>query len=44
MVVFSGMMHVVLSEGLVPKEVVTTQVVAKFLKETEDVSNAIHCW
>lgn len=44
MVVLVGMLHVVLSEWLVPKEVVTAQVVAEFLKEAEDVSNAVDSW
>lgn len=34
----------VLSEWLVPKKVVTAQVVAEFLKEAEDISYAVDSW
>lgn len=34
----------VLSERLVPKEVVTAQIVAQLLQEAEDVGDTVNCW
>lgn len=43
MAVLVGVLHMVQSKRLVPKEVVAAQVVAEFLQEAEDVGDAVYC-